>query len=241
MVPPHLPAARSLRLLLAVGTALLCCAAADTTGGEPRLRARHDNATAASPGGPAAIPDTAPPPGTGATAPSPLISPDPSVPAPPQPSVEPPPQVPEPPVTTPAPAPPTPPPRRPESAATTTSRGDGVGVRHPAPTPSPPSEPSPGASPSPPPPPSRDSPRAKSARLAPSTPEPSGTPTAPADLSVRYGHDPVAPARSPGLLRYAPSCALGLLAAVVLVLRLSVGWPRFPPRYRGRRRTTGPD
>ncbi|MGI5119718.1 hypothetical protein ACQEU5_09330 [Marinactinospora thermotolerans] len=29
---------------------------------------------------------------------------------------------------------------------------------------------------------------------------------------------------------------LMLIAVLTLALRLSVGWPRFPPRYRGRRR-----
>ncbi|GAA3729482.1 hypothetical protein GCM10022205_13220 [Spinactinospora alkalitolerans] len=98
------------------------------------------------------------------------------------------------------------------------SPGDGVGASRPPPTPSPSS------------PTGSTAPHTASAGPAVSPPSEQASP------GVRYGYAP--PAAGPGgrLLGTAAAWAL-VLAALTLALRLTVGWPRFPPRYRGRRRT----
>ncbi|TDQ55357.1 hypothetical protein [Actinorugispora endophytica] len=89
-------------------------------------------------------------------------------------------------------------------------------------------------------------PGASSAVASVPSPGESGTGTAPAARALlepaaetRYGGlPPPAPGSSAG--RVAGAVATWVLvaaAALTLAMRLSVGWPRFPPRYRGRRRT----
>ncbi|MDA2809290.1 hypothetical protein O4J56_01450 [Nocardiopsis sp. RSe5-2] len=53
---------------------------------------------------------------------------------------------------------------------------------------------------------------------------------------VAFGYTPSEPASDARPLSTAAAWLLPLLAVAALALRLSVGWPRFPPRYRGRRR-----
>ncbi|GAB3206447.1 hypothetical protein SAMN02745673_04323 [Marinactinospora thermotolerans DSM 45154] len=67
---------------------------------------------------------------------------------------------------------------------------------------------------------------------------PTGSTTTGSSLAVEYGR---LPPRSPldrgmHLVGSVSTLLLMLIAVLTLALRLSVGWPRFPPRYRGRRR-----
>ncbi|RCV53641.1 hypothetical protein [Marinitenerispora sediminis] len=64
---------------------------------------------------------------------------------------------------------------------------------------------------------------------------------APEPVQARYGY---APPSAPVADRHRFAGAvstwlLSLLAVATLALRLTIGWPRFPPRYRGRRRVRG--
>ncbi len=55
---------------------------------------------------------------------------------------------------------------------------------------------------------------------------------------ARFGYDPLALPAGSGTVGTVAMWTLVLLLAAVLVLRLSAGWPRFPPRYRGKRGAT---
>ncbi|WP_285758232.1 hypothetical protein [Nocardiopsis ansamitocini] len=58
---------------------------------------------------------------------------------------------------------------------------------------------------------------------------------------VRYGYLPPAEPAATALTIAGTVSSWALLAAacLFLALRLSIGLPRFPPRYRGRRRARG--
>src|SRR5690606_11094299 len=94
--------------------------------------------------------------------------------------------------------------------------------------------PPPPASPSPPPSPSPSPSRSAKPATSPAPSAPRAEPPsrpAPAPR-IEYGHlAPKAAFDDP--LATAAAWAAPLLAAAVLALRLTVGWHRFPPRYRG--------
>ncbi|WP_152529405.1 hypothetical protein [Nocardiopsis chromatogenes] len=69
----------------------------------------------------------------------------------------------------------------------------------------------------------------------PTAPDP-GPPDPVSEPEVAFGYALPEPASDARPLSTAAAWLLPLLAAAALALRLSVGWPRFPPRYRGRRR-----
>ncbi|MDA8370191.1 MAG: hypothetical protein M0026_10015 [Nocardiopsaceae bacterium] len=69
--------------------------------------------------------------------------------------------------------------------------------------------------------------------------KPAAGPSAAAKAPVaRFGYDPLALPAGSGTVGTVAMWTLVLLLAAVLVLRLSAGWPRFPPRYRGKRGAT---
>ncbi|MFC7326207.1 hypothetical protein [Marinactinospora rubrisoli] len=64
--------------------------------------------------------------------------------------------------------------------------------------------------------------------------------TAVEPVQARYEYAPAGGPAARHRFAWAVSAwLLALLAAATLALRLTIGWPRFPPRYRGRRRVRG--
>ncbi|MBB5493789.1 hypothetical protein [Nocardiopsis metallicus] len=57
----------------------------------------------------------------------------------------------------------------------------------------------------------------------------------------RFAHeDPARPSTLSRLVGTVSTTVLVLVLTTALALRLTVGWPRFPVRYQGRRRTRPP-
>ena len=69
-------------------------------------------------------------------------------------------------------------------------------------------------------------------------------PPEPAAAPNPVGHfayeDPNRPGTVSRLVGNVSTAVLVLLLITTLALRLTTGWPRFPVRYRGRRRTSAP-
>lgn len=84
----------------------------------------------------------------------------------------------------------------------------------------------------------RDPPRATATVRAPVPPEPE---TAPNPVGHFAYEDPARPSPVSRLVGTVSTTVLILLLITTLTLRLTVGWPRFPIRYRGRRRTRSPN
>jgi hypothetical protein len=83
----------------------------------------------------------------------------------------------------------------------------------------------------------RDQPRAITPDRAPVPPEPG---TAPNPVGHFAYEDPDRSSTVSRLVGTVSTTVLILLLTTTLALRLTVGWPRFPIRYQGRRRTRSP-
>ncbi len=144
------------------------------------------------------------------------------------------------PVVPPAPAPPAPPdaPSVPsDDTADSSEERNPAPSTDPSPAAAPSASPSPSVSPSPEP--SAAASTASTSEGPPPGPEPPAGLDATGEPDIAFGYAPPDPVSDGRPLGTAAAWLLPILALVALALRLSVGWPRFPPRYRGRRRVGG--